>query len=225
VFLRAYNLPRLLVYEVRYPEAAQMFYAIATGSQMGPGEGWFHPGTSRYGWKWLADRHKITPAGRITRKEFKGPAALFDRLDRDRDGVLTAADFDWSDRSPFLQRGRMADMWFSRLDANSNGRVSREEWEAFFKKAAKGKKYLTPEDLRAALIPPSRPSRPGAGGPSPRVLFKGLIMGELGSLHEGPGVGDMAPDFTLPTHDGKKKVRLADFRGKKPVVLVFGSFT
>ena len=32
--------------------------------------------------------------------------------------------------------------------------------------------------------------------------------------------GDPAPDFTLPDADGRA-VSLADFRGKKPVVLVF----
>ncbi len=38
-------------------------------------------------------------------------------------------------------------------------------------------------------------------------------------------VGDMAPDFTLPTLDHKSTVHLADFRGSRPVVLVFGSYT
>jgi hypothetical protein len=38
-------------------------------------------------------------------------------------------------------------------------------------------------------------------------------------------VGDAAPDFTLATADGSATVRLADFRGQKPVALVFGSYT
>jgi hypothetical protein len=38
-------------------------------------------------------------------------------------------------------------------------------------------------------------------------------------------VGDPAPDFTLITRDGKSKVALSDYRGKKPVVLLFGSYT
>ncbi|MDQ3621703.1 MAG: redoxin domain-containing protein [Verrucomicrobiota bacterium] len=38
-------------------------------------------------------------------------------------------------------------------------------------------------------------------------------------------VGDEAPDFTLKTQDGAREVRLSSFRGKRPVVLVFGSYT
>ena len=38
-------------------------------------------------------------------------------------------------------------------------------------------------------------------------------------------VGDMAPDFELPTVDRKSQVSLASFRGQRPVVLVFGSYT
>lgn len=40
-----------------------------------------------------------------------------------------------------------------------------------------------------------------------------------------PKVGEMAPDFELSDNTGRKSVRLSDFRGKKPVVLLFGSFT
>ena len=37
--------------------------------------------------------------------------------------------------------------------------------------------------------------------------------------------GDAAPDFDLGTVDKKGRVRLSSFRGQKPVVLVFGSYT
>lgn len=37
--------------------------------------------------------------------------------------------------------------------------------------------------------------------------------------------GDMAPDFTLARHDGTGHVTLSSFRGDRPVVLVFGSYT
>lgn len=42
---------------------------------------------------------------------------------------------------------------------------------------------------------------------------------------DAPKRGDEAPDFKLFDISGEKSVRLSDFRGKKPVVLIFGSFT
>jgi hypothetical protein len=38
-------------------------------------------------------------------------------------------------------------------------------------------------------------------------------------------VGSPAPDFTLPTLDRRREVKLSSFRGAQPVVLVFGSYT
>ena len=40
-----------------------------------------------------------------------------------------------------------------------------------------------------------------------------------------PKVGDLAPDFELQDPEGNVRVRLSDFRGKRPVALVFGSYT
>ena len=40
-----------------------------------------------------------------------------------------------------------------------------------------------------------------------------------------PRAGDLAPDFTLHDIEGKDSVTLSSFRGKKPVALVFGSYT
>jgi hypothetical protein len=40
-----------------------------------------------------------------------------------------------------------------------------------------------------------------------------------------PKVGDLAPDFELQDPEGNIRVRLSDFRGKRPVALVFGSYT
>jgi hypothetical protein len=40
-----------------------------------------------------------------------------------------------------------------------------------------------------------------------------------------PREGDLAPDFELRDVNGENPVRLSDFRGVKPVALVFGSFT
>jgi len=38
-------------------------------------------------------------------------------------------------------------------------------------------------------------------------------------------VGDPAPDFALANYDKKSSAQLSSFRGQKPVVLVFGSYT
>lgn len=40
-----------------------------------------------------------------------------------------------------------------------------------------------------------------------------------------PKTGDLAPDFELRDVHGVNPLRLSDFRGIKPVALVFGSFT
>ena len=39
------------------------------------------------------------------------------------------------------------------------------------------------------------------------------------------GPGSSAPDFELGTVDKSSKIKLSSFRGSKPVVLVFGSYT
>lgn len=40
-----------------------------------------------------------------------------------------------------------------------------------------------------------------------------------------PKMGEEAPDFSLPTLDGKQRVKLSQHKGDRPVVLIFGSFT
>jgi hypothetical protein len=210
----------------RPPEAVRMLVAILRGSQMGPGEGWFGPAQTRYTWKWLAQRYVVDPAkGGIPRSNFRGPEALFARLDRNKDGVITPDDLDWSDRNPYVQMSYMTSRIFRKLNAHGNGRLTREELLQFFDKAAAGKDHLSPDDFRDALLAGmfggSRPS----DAPKPPVLIRGLFNGELGSMNEGPGLNEPAPDFTLKTVDGKDTVHFGKRIGPKPVVLVFGSFT
>lgn len=45
------------------------------------------------------------------------------------------------------------------------------------------------------------------------------------TVEEAVKVGDLAPDFNLVTKDGKEHIRLSDSFGKRPVVLIFGSYT
>ena len=61
-------------------------------------------------------------------------------------------------------------------------------------------------------------------GPAPFLLFPFETMWKSargGSLR----VGDIAPDFTLPLLDRSGSVSVSSFRGNKPVVLIFGSYT
>ncbi len=40
-----------------------------------------------------------------------------------------------------------------------------------------------------------------------------------------PKEGDLAPDFELYDMRNEQPVRLSDFKGEKPVALIFGSYT
>lgn len=214
-------------------EAVLMARDIAR-DRLGPGDGWFRLSQSRYDWKWLAFRFDKDNDGCIFPKELPGNSGVFATLDRDGNGAITAMDLDWSAAAPYLKDTALAGQWFGRTDADANGRISRQEWDALFDKLAKGKDYLTSEDLKK-LLPPAPPpkgtgkgkdpsAKSGSGMPSPATMMYGLLTGEIGSLNEGPRPGQRAPDFTLPTHDGTRQISLKDLRGK-PVVLIFGSFT
>lgn len=51
-------------------------------------------------------------------------------------------------------------------------------------------------------------------------------QGFQGQGRQGPNVGDAAPDFKLKSlSDPNKEVQLASFKDKKPVCLIFGSYT
>lgn len=62
-----------------------------------------------------------------------------------------------------------------------------------------------------------------------RALLGALLIASAACAQapdRSPAVGDKAPDFTLEILDGKgKKVKLSSFKGKKPVLLIFGSYT
>jgi|SRR5579871_1852976 len=74
-------------------------------------------------------------------------------------------------------------------------------------------------------LPPERFAKIISYAPGP--LFMVLPFEPLWSVARGGGVhsGDAAPDFELPTLDHSALVRLSTFRGRQPVVLIFGSYT
>src|SRR5437867_1330368 len=79
-------------------------------------------------------------------------------------------------------------------------------------------------------LPPARFANVIAKLPTsekPGPLFMLIPIGPLMMVaragHLKPG--DVAPDFRLRALHGEQTVQLASFRGQKPVVLVFGSYT
>jgi len=73
--------------------------------------------------------------------------------------------------------------------------------------------------------PPERFAAAIAKLPGPAFLlfpFETLwLSARSGTLN----IGDPAPDFHLRTLDKTSEVSLSSFRGSKPVVLIFGSYT
>jgi hypothetical protein len=221
-----YRFVQQLRHDAKDSDFALMLRAILSGSMMGPGDGWFKPAESRYSWKWLAERFDAKKKGKIKLEDWTGPEALFQRLDRDRNGTISEDDFDWSARSAYVKQMNQANQWLRLVDPNKDQKLTREEWNELFEKVAQGKTYLNADDVRALLNPTPPQAQFGIPDiPSKATLLKGLFQGELGSPCEGPKLGDKAPDFTLSTHDGKEFVTLSNFFGKKPIVLIFGSFT
>ncbi|MCA9815457.1 MAG: hypothetical protein KC652_10100 [Cyanobacteria bacterium HKST-UBA01] len=58
------------------------------------------------------------------------------------------------------------------------------------------------------------------------LLLLDTITLSVGAYADGaPAQGSQAPDFSLNTLDRKYRVKLSSFKNKKPVVLIFGSYT
>jgi hypothetical protein len=79
------------------------------------------------------------------------------------------------------------------------------------------RKHLSPKDFERmqAFI---------ASMPEPQRAELMQFMAER--EEKAPGVGDDAPDFQLPLlGNPARTVTLSSFRGRKPVALIFGSFT
>ena len=89
------------------------------------------------------------------------------------------------------------------MDLDNDHKISKEEYTSFFVESDQDKDgFVTEKEIME-------------------------LMKKLGQ-NQGTGsieLGQKAPDFTLKSLDGKKTIRLSDYKGKKPVVLVFGSYT
>jgi hypothetical protein len=206
-------------------EARAMLDDILDGSALGDGDGWFSLALAqtRFGWDYAVATYDANADGAIAPDEFTA-SDDFARLDRDGDGSVTEADFDWSEGSLTPSPGMM--LYFM-SDADANGKVTSEEFQQFFSMLDTDEHgFLSLDDLREAMPMPSQSGNdePRPDDPSRSTLVLGLQRQELGSLSPGPNLNEEAPDFTLRSLDGEE-VTLSEEIGDQPVVLIFGNFT
>ena len=108
----------------------------------------------------------------------------------------------------------------SEHDKNKDGKVTKREYsrgkERFARLDTDGDGALTAVDFAGSGNRSARRNR-GTRRRDRRIDRARQAMA--------PKVGAVAPDFTLRTPDGKEKHRLSSFKGKRPVALIFGSYT
>ena len=147
------------------PPWAEMAVMILQGESMGNGKGWFTPSQRRHDWQWLAARFPEAASDeRITIEELGTMSeADFAVVDQDRDGAVTPDDFRF-EKNPFMEDESPAGSIFSRLDEDSNGRLTMSELERWFERASDGGDFLSVSDLKDALGYGPKPRKNRARG-------------------------------------------------------------
>ncbi|HGY90364.1 MAG TPA: hypothetical protein ENK43_04230 [Planctomycetes bacterium] len=143
--------------------------------------------------------------GKITRQAWDEFVAS---CDADKNGVCTNDELKEagipSRRVRFMKRI---------LDANDDGKIQKEEVAGIFAELDKDKSG----DLGKNEVTRFRNRRGGRRRRGDRASRQGPKL---------PQEGEVAPDFDLPVlGDKSKTIKLSSFAGKKPVALIFGSYT
>ena len=91
---------------------------------------------------------------------------------------------------------------------------------------ARGSPVDPPWSVPGMLLSNLRHGRGLAAPDSPLTLQELMARADYRDLRTPKmATGDLAPDFELPSVDGKSSVRLASLLDELPVALVFGSYT
>jgi Iodothyronine deiodinase/EF hand len=212
-----------------HPEwLAMLADILVKGEKLSGSDGWFRKGVVQTRFDWKLTQAALDKDGdqSISRTEFSGPDADFARLDRNRDGALSAADFDFA--SPSTGQAPASSL-FNRADRDGNGKVTRAELDALLTATdSNGLGFLSLGDLQQAFAqtrPSGRGSPGGPDGPTRWTFLKSFVRQEIGPFPAGPALNEIAPDFTLRLVHSQDEVTLSKLIGPKPVVLVFGNFT
>lgn len=122
----------------------------------------------------------------------------FESVDENHDGAIDRAEFTGPESRPGSDRFAPV---LAAADADRDGKLTLAELQDWAK--------LRDRDQDGRL---SRRERTRPGREPPVGWFK-------------PGEREKSPDFTLPRDEGAETVTLSSFAGKRPVALIFGSFT
>ncbi len=214
-------------------------------------------------WAFHAAKYDTDRDGTITAEEYTRGEVAFKRLDSDKDGALTEADF----AMPMGMDRFIARMAVGRLfQGDDEPKLTLDELKARFAEIdADGDGELTKRELHRAEkaqvgneslpVPPMPPGVDSYFGlramadtdENGRFSLSELetwflAMARKGETHwrmprmpnpaklppmmqGGVAPGAPAPDFTLEPPGGGEAWRLSQFKGAKPVALIFGSYT
>jgi thiol-disulfide isomerase/thioredoxin len=212
-----------------HPEwLAMLADILVKGERLSGSDGWFRKGVAQTRFDWKSTRSALDANGddSISLAEFSGSDVDFSRLDRNRDGILSAPDFDFTTQGPGAAPGALL---FNRADKDGNGKVTRDELDALFAATdSNGLGFLSLADFQESFdrpFPSLRGSPGGPEGPTRWTFLRTFLRKEMGPYPAGPALNETAPDFTLKRVNSQDEVTLSHVVGPKPVVLVFGNYT